>query len=325
MFMSKYFKICGILAIAMLWACSDDESPTSINAGQSLLEPNDSSSSSAELEALVAESSSATVENLKKSKFVEVEFQGFANNSQGELYLGYEMVYSDYKILSDSSATYEYTSTSYNEDGTVSDRTITKASQQGTKTISKMEKISYDYSTGEQKVLSKSSSELEEITEYDEDINYASYQSSRLKLGADDEQTNKPVSAFTMTKEFVGETEKGRKYILHNKSNDRETSRQYAYVDSDGFITELSSDDPDASTYLYDRLPNAPESLSKSTECGRPLVDEGCVYEYYNLSCEDVVNTADEYKLVVKHSYKFKYSNEESITEMHYTFKRFEY
>lgn len=325
MFMSKYFKICGILAIAMLCACSDDESPTSVNAGQSLLEPNDRSSSSAELVTLIAESSSATVENLKNSKFVEVESQVFFNNSKGELYLAYEKVYSDYKILSDSSATYEYTATGYNEDGTVSDRTTTNASQQGTKTISKIEKISYDYSTGEQKVLSKSSGESEEITVYDDVVNYAAYQSTVSKWMSDDGRVNNPVITYTTEKEFVGETEKGRKYILHHKSNGRETSRQYAYVDSDGFITELSSDDPDVSTYLIDRLPNAPESLSKSTECGRSLVDENSVYEYYNLSCEDVVNTADEYKLVVKHSYKFKYSNEESITELHYTFKRFEY
>lgn len=345
MLMSKCFKICVILTIIVLWACSDDESPTSINAGQSQLESKDislsqdveftlssssdaidsgtsiaessdgssssadgnehgqsgetefifsSSSSSVELETPIAESSSATVEIVKKSKFVLVEHQQFVNNSKGELYLSNEMICSDYKILSDSSMTYQITQTMYNE---------------------------------EDSVISRGASLVETEYSMDKDINYVTYAYQKTTSMADGKQVGTSPTQ-TMTKEFVGETEKGREYILHNTYNGVESGGMLrVYVDSDGFITEMSSYSSDSliSTTLYTRLPNAPESISKSMVCGKPLVDENSVYEYYNLSCEDVVNTADEYKLVVKYSYKIKSVDKEYNQETHLTYKRFEY
>ena len=347
MLMSKCFKICGILAIIVLWGCSGDESPTSINVGQSQLESKDislsqdveftlssssdaidsgasiaessdgssssaegnghsqsgetefvfsSSSSSVELETPIAESSSATVEIVKKSKFVLVEFQQFVDNSKGELHLWSEIIYSDYKILSDSSATYRYTSTNYNEDGTV---------------------------------LSKLSVEAEQIAVMDKDINYVAYLYQKSTQIVDGERVEASVTQ-TMTKELVGESEKGREYILIYTFNGAKNGKYRVYVDSDGFTTEesiYSSDDSLISTALYIRPPNAPESLSKSRLCAksRLCVDENSDYEYCNYSCEDVVNTADEYKLVIKNSYKIKSSDKETKTELHYTYKRYEY
>lgn len=334
MSISKYLKICGILAIFVLWACSSDVSSTSVNAGQediplsqdaettlsssseafdsgtsiaessdgSLTEDkeqsqsgqtelmNSNSSDSVDSETVVAESSSATAEDVKKSKFVAVEEQIFVENSKGELYLSSEDMYSDYKIQSDSSMTYQKTHTSYNV---------------------------------EDSVISRWTSLYEIETSMDKDIYHAAYQKITYTYG----EQNETITIQTMIKEFVGESEKGREYILHTTLNGAGSGENRVYVDSDGFITEKSVYISDSliSTTLYTRPPNAPESVSKFYVCGKPLVDENSSYEYYNLSCEDVVNTADEYKLVVKHSYKNKSVDKEYNQETHYIYKRFEY
>lgn len=332
----------------MICACSSDESPTNVNAGQNqqgqngnLSIPvssssfgtsnpefsNDASSSSETFnsELPTGESSSAIIENTKKSKFETVEAQYFYENSKGELYLNFEIKYSNYQIFSDSSESYQYTQSNYNEGGLETVHVTANASRQGLKTTSNSEANYYNYSTGEQIVSTKLLYESE--SSIDEEILWTTFSYTKTTSIVEGKQTES-ISTQTTTKEFVKESEKGREYILHHINNGIENSSTHVIVDTDGFVTEAlvyNSDNSLSSANFYKRLPNAPESISKSALCRSVLVNESSLYEYYNTTCEDVVNTSDEYKLIVKETYKSKTSNQIHHSESHYTFRKFEY
>ena len=322
MLMTKWNKICGILLMSMLCACSGEDTPTNINVAQNQSGQNEFPiSQNAEL----IFSSSSIAQIVKKSKFEPVETQYFMANSKGELYLYLEIKYSDYDIVSDSMETYKYTQSQYNENGSELLHTTAVVSQYGLKTISNSETEYYDYSTGIQTISRKSLTESESST--DEDVNWTTYLSSKSTSIVDAERTES-IYTQSVTKEFLGKSEKGREYILHHIYDGKESGNTHVYVDDDGFVTEASvynSDNSLSGAYLYTRMPNAPESILKSSPCRKMVVAENSSYEYYNFSCENVVNTMDDYKLIVKETYKYKSKDQVHTQESHYAFKRFEY
>ena len=111
MLMQKWSKVCGLLLMSMLWACSSDESPTSINAGQNpsgqenipLSQNNEvvlsSSSYSFNPGTPDVEGSSAIAEKGKNEKFETTEIESFYGSTTGDLYLQSEIKYFNYSML----------------------------------------------------------------------------------------------------------------------------------------------------------------------------------------------------------------------------------
>ena len=336
--MSKCFKICEIFAIFVLWACSSDESPTGINAGQNTSGQENiplsqsaevvfsSSSGSFNPGTPVVESSSSIAEKGKNEKFMTVEVQVFQESKNGEFYLLQLMKYSNYNLLSDSVYSCELEIISYDENGRETSHTTGNNSMNGDKTSYNGTSHYYKYVEGEQINYKNDFSETESII--DIETNWVVYYHSKYKTITDDSQVESEGIQIT-TKELISSSNDGKEYILRTTQDGKaNTSYIKLILDASGFKTKTITYDSNNSFLsgnAFLKMPNAPESLSKVSVCYQPFFEGTSPYEYYNVSCKDVVNTSETYQLVVESSSKMK--NYDNVTRLKYiyTYNRFEY
>lgn len=352
MLTAKRNKVCGLLAIFVICACSSNDSPTSINAepiqqgeNEDLSTPNAEFVSSSSFESLksefpnvssssekfnsefpIGESSSATIENVKKSKFEPVETQILFGNENDDLYLSQLIKYSNYIFLSDSVYSYESVLISYDEDGRETLYIKTNNSVNGNKTSSNGESRYYKYDDGKQINYQNVFSETESII--DNEISWVIYHYTKYKTINDESQTESE-SVQTTTKELISSSNEGKEYILRTAENGNENSSYTkVFLDSSGSIYKTityNADNSFSSGNIYLKLPNAPEAFSKGSMYPKPIFDEASTYEYYDVSCKDVISTSETYQYVVDNSYKIKNFDRIFYLKYVYTYNRFEF
>ena len=170
-----------------------------------------------------------------------------------------------------------------------------------------------------QEIAVTANSEIEAIN--DRKLNFSTYVHTTEMRVVDGEQSKTEISQNIVIK-FVGTTEEGSEYILR----DVYESQPYIKIilDNDGFWKKLiyyNSDNSIFGTTVYSRLPNVPKDLLNSALCGYPISS----YEYYNVTCTDVVNTEYTYQLEIKNSYKINNLDQVHHTKYVYVYERLFY
>lgn len=332
---SKRSKIYGLLAMLVICACSSGESPTNVNVGanqqgqnENLPTPVSSSSFGTSNPEFPNEaSSSATIENMKKSKFEPVEVQMFYGNEKDDLRLSQLFKYSNFIFSSDSVYSYESEFIVYDENGREASHSIINNSINGSKTSSNGVSHYYKYEDGVQMNYQNVFSETESIV--DNEIGWVVYNYSKYKTTTVENQTESE-SVQTTTKELISSSNEGKEYILRTTIQNEKVNSSYTkiFLDSNGFkykIMTYNADSSFSSGNIYLKMPNAPEDLSKGIMCSKPIFDENSTYEYYDVSCKDIVSTSETYQLAFESSYKIKNYDKTFYQKYIYTYNRFEY
>ncbi len=250
----------------------------------------------------------------------------FLGNENGDLYLSQLYKYSNYVFLSDSVYSYEYELISYDEKGKETLHSITNNSVSGNKTSSNGVSHYYKYDDGEQINYQNVFSETESVI--DNEISWVVYNYSKYKTITDENQTESE-SVQTTTKELISSSNEGKEYVLRTTQNGKANSSYTKLIlDSDGFkykTMTYNADDSFSSGSIYLKMPNVPEDFFKGSICYKPIFDESSSYEYYDVSCKDVISTSETYQLVFESSYKMKNYDRIFYSKYIYTYNRFEY